>query len=583
LSKTATSAETPPIKARFPALPFYSSIGARLLVLLLIAEIPLVVLAIGLVLQNDRLHAGDAVSRTAASQTAALAQLTEDIRAASRIAEAASAVPAAMAMGTGCDAMVRMLAKAGAGHVSDVSIYDGAVPRCSSAAALPPGTLQPWPVPPAASPAALSGRNGVLYLVHRIGADPGQVAMAVIRLMRGRDDKPPAPDLPVPCLWLQQGPTLQPLGTAADTQAEPADPGRLPLSGAPLRLTARDGRAYLYTVSALPPGIGQTGDRIVAGSDIRGAVVSAGRSFALRVLEVSAFMLSEFLLIAGGVSLVASRPLRQLNDAIDRWRTGGTFQGLGARPGPTEVAQLARSFAQATESLDQREAELRSSIGQQEVLMQEIHHRVKNNLQIIASLLNLQASRIKAPEARAEFQSARDRVRALATLHRHLYAHGELQLIDMGAFFAELCSQLFQGVDEVEGDRITLAITAPGVNMSSDQAVPIALIVTETVSNALKYAYPDGRRGRIEVALTLHDGNTVSLTVRDDGVGFDEQATTAGERGLGLQLVRGFARQLGATLTVSTDTGTCYRLDMAIEQQRTRAGANRRPGGAPDA
>ena len=101
--------------------------------------------------------------------------------------------------------------------------------------------------------------------------------------------------------------------------------------------------------------------------------------------------------------------------------------------------------------------------------MQEIHHRVKNNLQIVASLLNLQASRLKQPETRAAFQSARDRVRALSTVHRHLYSEGGLHTIDMRAFLVELCDQLFQAFGEPDGGRIQLSIEAQDVQMSSDQ------------------------------------------------------------------------------------------------------------------
>jgi two-component sensor histidine kinase len=270
----------------------------------------------------------------------------------------------------------------------------------------------------------------------------------------------------------------------------------------------------------------------------------------MRATEIAAFFLAEFLLVAGGVSLAASQPLRRLNDAVDRWRRDRTSRFTADRSAPAEVTALAQSFAQATDALTQRERELETAIAQQELLMQEIHHRVKNNLQIIASLLNLQSSRIRGADARAEFQSARDRVRALATLHRHLYAHGELHMIDMRAFFAELCGQLFQSLGQTEGERISLDIVAPDITISSDQAVPIALMVTEIVGNAVKYAFPDGRR------------------VRDDGVGFAERTGSPAE-GLGLQLIRGFARQLGAKLTISTDSGTCYRLDMEIVRNRT--------------
>jgi two-component sensor histidine kinase len=189
--------------------------------------------------------------------------------------------------------------------------------------------------------------------------------------------------------------------------------------------------------------------------------------------------------------------------------------------------------------------------------------------------MNLQASRIRQPEAKAEFQSARDRIRALATLHRHLYAHGELHTINMRGFLTELCGQLLQAIGEsptgaASGGRIKLHIEAPELQMSSDQAVPMALIVTEAVSNAAKYAFPAGRRGSIEVRLTT-EGDTARLVIEDDGVGIPagRAETETGIRdGIGIQLIRGFARQLGATLTVTEDGGTRYMLTVKLHRAR---------------
>ena len=200
--------------------------------------------------------------------------------------------------------------------------------------------------------------------------------------------------------------------------------------------------------------------------------------------------------------------------------------------------------------------------------MREIHHRVKNNLQIVASLLNLQSSRIRLPEARAEFASARDRVRALATFHRHLYLQGEVHTIDMPAFLRELCNQLFQAMGETAGRRIKLVIEANPLQMNSDQAVPLSLIVTEAVSNAVKYGFANGRAGTVHVCLSA-DGEEATLVVEDDGVGIPagRSETETGTRdGIGITLIRGFARQLSATLTVHEDQGTCYTVRFALNQ-----------------
>ena len=265
--------------------------------------------------------------------------------------------------------------------------------------------------------------------------------------------------------------------------------------------------------------------------------------------------------------------------SVDAWRRGAPFQLDAADDLPIELRALGLSFKRATRMLTRREQQLRAAVQQQELAMQEIHHRVKNNLQIVASLLNLQASRIRVPEARAEFQSARDRVRALATLHRHLYAHGEVHTINMRTFLLELCGQLFQAMGETQGARLALEIEAPELDMSSDQAVPLALIVTEAVTNSIKYAYPAGRRGTISVRLHQVD-DAVELEIKDDGVGIPagRAETDSGMRdGLGIQLINGFARQLGAMLQVSQGDGTRYHVRMKLRRERPGSPALRSP------
>ena len=269
-----------------------------------------------------------------------------------------------------------------------------------------------------------------------------------------------------------------------------------------------------------------------------------------------------------------SRPLRVLTNAVEHWKGGGAFQVEHLAVQPVEIAHLARAFSEATRALAEHEKQLGEAAANQELLMREIHHRVKNNLQIVASLLNLQASRIRLPAVKSEFLSARDRVHALGTLHRHLYGDGGLRSINMRSFLAELCGQLFQAMGEREGDRIILAIEAPELEVSSDQAVPLALIVTEAVGNALKYAFPDGRKGRIGVHLTARS-DTALLSIDDDGIGIPEGAgeSESGPRnGLGIELIRGFARQLSATLEIRHVEGTQYDLRIPLRSE-SRPGA----------
>jgi two-component sensor histidine kinase len=321
------------------------------------------------------------------------------------------------------------------------------------------------------------------------------------------------------------------------------------LSALPIRI------AIVLAIAAMPPLMS----------------VAIGES---RMDEVAAMIVIGCGIAMVGIDLVVTRPLRDLRDAVDAWRMGQSVMLPARSRMPAELRGLGLSFKRATRTLARREAQLRIAVQRQELAMQEIHHRVKNNLQIVASLLNLQASRIRLPEAKAEFQSARDRIRALATVHRHLYAHGELHTINMRSFLLELCGQLFQAMGETEGERLTLEIDAPELEMSSDQAVPLSLIVTEAVTNAIKYGYPAGRRGAIRVRLS-HDGDAVLLDISDDGIGIlaGRAETAAGTRdGIGIQLINGFARQLGGVLEVEHGAGTRYRVRMKLRPEPAGGG-----------
>ncbi|WP_342803927.1 sensor histidine kinase [Acetobacter fabarum] len=285
------------------------------------------------------------------------------------------------------------------------------------------------------------------------------------------------------------------------------------------------------------------------------------------VFQIAALL---FLLAAGliGVTLAANIvlvwPLRRLTYSVRKWQMEGVFDGRITRTMPLELQRLGQAFTRATQRLSRHEARLKKAMAHQELLMKEIHHRVKNNLQIVASLLNLQANQIAHPEVKAEFALARDRIRALATLHRTLYAEDSLTSLNMAVFLKDLCEQTFHIAGETDAGRIRLQVESDSFWMDPDQAVPLALIVTEIVTNSIKYAFPDGRMGTIHVRLTKN-GNLVTLNVGDNGTGcsFDP---ASGAQGIGLKLIHGFARQLKASLSYSGKDGVQFTLLMHLEK-----------------
>lgn len=297
--------------------------------------------------------------------------------------------------------------------------------------------------------------------------------------------------------------------------------------------------------------------------------------FLIRVSLIVGLLVLELMAVALGARLFLVDPLEKLAHAVADWRRGAPFAPRSSHAIPLEIRHLEKAFLRATRRLGQHEQDLEQSARNQDMLIREIHHRVKNNLQVVASLLNLQASRIRSHEAREEFRLVRDRVRALATLHRYLYSESGLSALDVQSFLEELCSILLSANGMNAQTRIRLQLDIEHVLISPDQAVPIALIVTEVVSNALRYAFPEGRTGHIAIGLhkvvpaPAEKDGLVELKLGDNGIGIDAgQATESRTRreGIGMQLIRGFARQINAEMTVSNENGTWYTLHFIPER-----------------
>jgi two-component sensor histidine kinase len=193
---------------------------------------------------------------------------------------------------------------------------------------------------------------------------------------------------------------------------------------------------------------------------------------------------------------------------------------------------------------------------QQAVLLREVNHRVANSLQLISSLIELQARRVAVPEAREMLQTAAERVEAVSLVHRRLYTSNDVQFVEMDQYLAGLVEELRRATDTGDsGPRIEL--TAEPVRVETDKAVPIGLIVNELVTNALKYAYPSGA-GPIRVALKRLQQGTLRLIVEDDGIGLPEQPTTRGS-GLGSTIVAAMAQSVRASVELDrTHAGTRF-------------------------
>jgi two-component sensor histidine kinase len=370
-------------------------------------------------------------------------------------------------------------------------------------------------------------------------------------------------------VWLldEDGSTL-PLGSAAGSVLPQPDSlaELLRHRGATIQGPARDGTPHSWSVELLEPGL-----HLLVGLSDEQTLQTARRTFRQRLIELTLFLLACLAAILVGVERGVSQPLRRLAERVRVWTPGHPYVPRARDDEPVEVRDLDRALSAAASALQGREQSLSAALQQRDLLMAEMHHRVKNNLQIVASLLSLQADRVRDEAARREFALARDRVRALATLHRHLHTTQTVQRVALRPFLDELSGQLSEALGGRDS-AVVIRIDADDVELGADQSISVALLLTEAVSNAMLHAFPDGRPGTITICLRVVD-NEVLLRVIDDGIGLGAR-TPAGD-GLGHQLIQGFASHLGGAADITSDEGTCvsvrFPLSAPVETLRGAA------------
>jgi two-component sensor histidine kinase len=236
------------------------------------------------------------------------------------------------------------------------------------------------------------------------------------------------------------------------------------------------------------------------------------------------------------------------------------LQAIAANVGTAiENARLYAAAQQEVRIRKQAEQEIKQSLKEKEILLKEIHHRVKNNLQIISSLLNLQAQQIKDRATWEVFRESQARVRSMALIHEKLYQSKDLARVDFDGYVRDLMVYLFRSYG-TNLDLVHVEIDAQGVSLSVDTAIPCGLIISELVTNAIKYAFPDGRKGNICVDVGPEDDGHLALRVADNGVGLPLDLDWRHAESLGLQLVSTLAAQLHGQIEVHSNGGTEFKI-----------------------
>jgi two-component sensor histidine kinase len=326
------------------------------------------------------------------------------------------------------------------------------------------------------------------------------------------------------------------------------------------RARGEDGTWRLYAISPLLDG------RIFAviGTPVLSAVGPLALQVAWGVMTPLLMWVLAILVVWFGVEYLVVRWITYLERITSAYASGRySVRPERVAAARYEIRQLGVKFSRMADLIYARESELRESLNQKEVLVREIHHRVKNNLQLVMSLLNLHARRIRDPRAEEAFAEARSRINALATLHRRLYESDSLQEIDLRWFLEDLCAELRRG-GLSRGRHVDLIVDSPSAVIGPELAVPLGLLVTEAITNAYKHAFKDRDAGQIRVEVARDSEEKIIVRIRDNGTGFDPHAENHNSAGLGRSLIEAFVRQLRGELETKSDNGTVVEVRFPV-------------------
>ncbi len=285
--------------------------------------------------------------------------------------------------------------------------------------------------------------------------------------------------------------------------------------------------------------------------------------------------LAEVEKLAQGVKTLHFENRYRCKDGSYRWiswvslpHPDGVLYGTGRDITQQKAEQQERE--RLNQQLQSLNRSLTSTLAEREVLLQEIHHRVKNNLQVISSLINLQSRKLEAGENRDALEECRSRVQAIALIHEQLYQSSDYARVPFAEYAKSLAVSVFQAaVHTVSNVRLELAVD--NIALAVDQAIPCGLVLNELITNALKHGFSDGRAGTIRVEFSKTAVGRVRLAVKNDGVALPEGFESRDSPSLGLHLVSTLASQLNAELEISRDAGTAFQLTFALPEAHASA------------